>query len=74
MIALTFSAMCRALSIDKGYNSKGHGFLGFFFGVFGLLYMIGLSLATQSIVEQDEDVKRKALKKQKKLERKQNKD
>lgn len=41
--AICFSIACRRLAYKKGYT--GYGASGFFFGVFALLYVVGLPLA-----------------------------
>ncbi len=41
--AICFSIACRRLAYKKGY--VGYGVSGFFFGMFALLYVVGLPLA-----------------------------
>ncbi len=42
--AILFSGMCVNLAKHKGYSYGNFALLGFFFGVFGLIYMTALPL------------------------------
>ncbi len=42
--AILFSGMCANLARHKGYSYGNFALLGFFFGVFGLIYMTALPL------------------------------
>jgi hypothetical protein len=45
--AALFAALCSSLAKKKGYHTGNYGILGFFLGIFGLLYTIGLPLSEE---------------------------